>query len=245
MDINISKKYSCIEINMKTKISICIPTYEMNGKGVEYLNHSFNILSNQSYQNFDVVVSDNSKSSVIESLCYQWKSKLDIKHFYNHEKYGNVGNINSSIKKATGDIIKILFQDDFLFGNESLESQLTHFVGNHNHWLITACCHTKDGVNFYNPLYPKYHDNIHYGENTISSPSVLMFKNENVIEFDENLCWLMDVDYYKMLYDKFGLPSICNYVTVVNRSHPDSITNSKIVDFDVKKEIEYVKNKYG
>ena len=72
-----------------------------------------------------------------------------------------------------------------------------------------------------------------------------MFKNENVIEFDENLCWLMDVDYYKMLYDKFGLPSICNYVTVVNRSHPDSITNSKIVDFDVKKEIEYVKNKYG
>ena len=120
-----------------------------------------------------------------------------------------------------------------------------NFVGNHNHWLITACCHTKDGVNFYNPLYPKYHDNIHYGENTISSPSVLMFKNENVIEFDENLCWLMDVDYYKMLYDKFGLPSICNYVTVVNRSHPDSITNSKIVDFDVKKEIEYVKNKYG
>ena len=85
MDINISKKYSCIEINMKTKISICIPTYEMNGKGVEYLNHSFNILSNQSYQNFDVVVSDNSKSSAIESLCYQWKSKLDIKHFYNHE----------------------------------------------------------------------------------------------------------------------------------------------------------------
>ena len=132
-----------------------------------------------------------------------------------------------------------------MFENESLESQLTHFVGNHNHWLITACCHTKDGVNFYNPLYPKYHDNIHYGENTISSPSVLMFKNENVIEFDENLCWLMDVDYYKMLYDKFGLPSICNYVTVVNRSHPDSITNSKIVDFDVKKEIEYVKNKYG
>ena len=47
-----------------------------------------------------------------------------------------------------------------------------------------------------------------------------------------------------MLYDKFGLPSICNYVTVVNRSHPDSITNSKIVDFDVKKEIEYIKNKF-
>ena len=195
-------------------VSICIPCYEMNGKGVEFLNYSFEILKNQSYKNFEIII------------------------------FGNTPNINFAIKKSYGEIIKILFQDDFLFDSDSLFHLVFNFVGNHNHWLISACCHTKDGVNFYNPLYPKYHDNIHYGENTISSPSVLMFKNENVIEFDENLCWLMDVDYYKMLYDKFGLPSICNYVTVVNRSHPDSITNSKIVDFDVKKEIEYIKNKF-
>ena len=225
-------------------VSICIPCYEMNGKGVEFLNYSFEILKNQSYKNFEIIISDNSKSDVIENLCKNWNDKLNIKHYFNHEKFGNTPNINFAIKKSYGEIIKILFQDDFLFDSDSLFHLVFNFVGNHNHWLISACCHTKDGVNFYNPLYPKYHDNIHYGENTISSPSVLMFKNENVIEFDENLCWLMDVDYYKMLYDKFGLPSICNYVTVVNRSHPDSITNSKIVDFDVKKEIEYIKNKF-
>ena len=224
-------------------VSICIPTYEMNGKGVEYLNHSFNILSNQSYQNFDVVVSDNSKYSAIESLCSQWKSKLDIKHFYNHEKYGSAGNINSSIKKATGDIIKILFQDDFLLEDSSLETQLIHFIGNHNHWLVTACCHTNDGVNLFKPHYPKYHENIHLAHNTISCPSVLMFKNEEVIEFDENITWMMDMDYYKRLYDKFGLPSICNYITVVNREHSNQ--TSKEVNSEIKdKELEYIKNKY-
>ena len=228
---------------MNNNISICIPTYEMNGKGVEYLNFSFDILYKQSYKNFDIIISDNSKSSDIENLCSQWKSKLDIKHFYNHEKYGNAGNVNSAMKKATGNIIKILFQDDFLFGNESLETQLVHFVGNHNYWMVTACCHTKDGINFYNPLYPKYHDNIQYGENTISSPSVLMFKNENVIEFDENLCWLMDVDYYKMLYDKFGLPSICNYVTIVNREHENSISN-KLAEKNKITDLNYIKKKY-
>lgn len=224
-------------------VSICIPTYEMNGKGVEYLNHSFNKIINQTYKNIEIIISDNSKTNVIESLCETWKNNLNIKYFNNKEKYGMSANTNYCIKKANGQICKILFQDDFLLEDSSLETQLIHFIGNHNHWLVTACCHTNDGVNLFKPHYPKYHENIHLFHNTISCPSVLMFKNEEVIEFDENITWMMDMDYYKRLYDKFGLPSICNYITVVNREHSNQTSkeiNTKIKD----KELEYIKNKY-
>ena len=121
---------------------------------------------------------------------------------------------------------------------------LVHLAGNHNHWLVTACCHSKDDLKLYNPFYPKYHDNIHYGENTISSPSVLMMYKDDLILFDENLFWLMDVEYYKRLYDKFGLPSICNFITVVNREHNNQVSNTIATQQVKNNEFEYINKKY-
>jgi glycosyltransferase involved in cell wall biosynthesis len=227
-------------------VSICVPAYEMKGKGSEYIEFLFNSLYNQTYKNIEIIVSDHSKNDMIEQSCKLWSDRLNIKHYYNDIGRGLFpSNMNNAIKKAKGDIIKLLCQDDFLFDSHSLETQLIHLLGNHNHWLITACCHTKDGINFYNPIYPKYHDNIHYGENTISSPSVIMFRNEDIINFDENLFWLVDVEWYKRLYDKFGLPSICNYITVVNREDDSTRVSSNLVSDEVRnKELEYVIKKY-
>jgi len=230
---------------MNPLVSICIPTYEMKGKGADYLEHSFRIFQQQTYSNFEIIISDHSQSTLIENLCNKWSNKLIINHYYNEYKRGtSSANINNALKKANGEIIKILFMDDFLHDATSLETQLVHLLGNHNHWSITACAHTNDGVNIFRPHYPKYHDNIQYGENTISSPSVLMFKNEDIIEFDENLFWLMDTDYYKRMYDKFGLPSICNYITVVNREHPDQVSNTLATEEVRKKELDYIIQKY-
>ncbi len=217
----------------------------MKGKGVEYLNHSFQILSAQTYKNFEVIISDHSLNSEIEDLCNSWKDRLDLKHYYNEENRGiSSANINNAMSKASGSVIKILFQDDFLYDNTSLEISLTHLLGNHNDWLITACAHTNDGINIHNPFYPKYHDNIQYGNNTISSPSVVMIRSESVLEFDENLFWLMDVEYYKRMYDTFGFPAVCNYISVVNRGHEHQVSHTLATEEVKRKEYEYVVKKY-
>jgi glycosyltransferase involved in cell wall biosynthesis len=227
------------------KISVCIPTYEMKGKGEEYLQHSFRMLYSQTFKDFDVVISDHSIENDIQNLCKNWKDRLDINYIRNDYKRGiSSANINKAMKHATGESIKILFQDDFLYDEQSLEMQYVHFFSNHNQWMVSACAHTNDGTNIVDPFYPKYHDTIQYGNNTISSPSVLMIKNENVLEFDENLFWLMDVEYYKRLYDNFGLPSICNYITVVNRSHENQISNTIATKEIKEKEYSYIVEKY-
>lgn len=228
------------------KISVCIPTYEMKGKGKEYLEFSFKILEAQTFKDFEVVISDHSIESDIENLCKDWKDRLDINYLKTEYKRGvSSANINVAMRHAKGEAIKILFQDDFLLGSDSLQTQYVHFFSNHNQWMVTACAHTNDGANIRDPFYPKYHDEIQYGNNTISSPSVLMMNNKLDIEFDENLFWLMDVEYYKRLYDSFGLPSICNYISVVNRSHVDQVSNT-IATQDVKdREYLYVKQKYA
>lgn len=232
-------------MNSHPLVSICIPTYAMKGRGVEYLNHSMQKIARQTFKDFNIIISDHSEDSAIEDYCKSWNGKLEICYVRNESNRGNSSaNVNNSFKHANGKIIKVLFQDDFFVDDNSLLTQVTHFLGNANHWMAVACCHSKDGINLHSPFYPLYHDQIQYGQNTISSPSVLMFKNSNVIQFDENLIWLMDVDYCKRLYDSFGLPTICNYVTIVNRQHEDQISNTLATEELKKKELEYVIEKY-
>lgn len=229
----------------KPTISICIPAYGMNGSGVRYLTHSFEILNRQTFKDFEIVVSDQSEDDNIQNLCSDWNKHLNVKHtFYRSGPRSSSANANNAVKHATSDIVRVLFQDDFLYDEKSLETELIHFLGNHNHWLITACCHTKDGSNFHNPFYPKYHDSIHYGNNTISSPSVIIVRKDSFVGFDENLFWLMDVEFYKRTYDNHGLPAICNFITVVNREHENQVSNTLVTE-DVKhKEFNYVLDKY-
>ncbi len=226
-------------------ISVCIPTYEMRGKGDLFLKQSFDILSQQKFKDFDVIVSDHSKNNIIKDLCEAYKNKLDIHYYRNTENLGNSSaNINNAIKKATGKFIKILFQDDFLCGDNSLEDIVNNFDLEKDRWLITACEHSNDGINFYRPFYPKYNNKIHLGNNTISSPSVLTIKNEQPLLFDENLVWLMDCDYYKRCCDKFGGPKILNTINVVNRTGAHQVSNTVANDALRNKEYQYILKKY-
>lgn len=226
--------------------SVCIPTYEMGGLGSAFLKQSFEILAEQTFQDFDVVISDHSTTDPIRDLCAQFEKTLRLKYFRNPDKIGNSpANTNNAITKATGRLVKLLFQDDFLFGPRALELTATAFDIDHESWLVSASEHTRDnGATFCFPLYPRYHSGIHIGDNTISSPSVLTISNARPLLFDENLILRMDCDYYERCHAAFGEPRVLNEITVVNRigSHQLSATmNSESLK---EKEYAYLLRKY-
>lgn len=214
-------------------ISICIPTYEMKGMGSIFLNHSLNILKQQSYKDFEIVISDHSENNHIEKLCDEYKSDLEITYIHNSYKQGNSSaNINVAIKNSKYDIVKILFQDDFLFNSKSLEMTIDNFLKSEKKWLISSSIHSNDGYSFYRKFNPRFDEQLYLGNNTISSPSVLTFQKNNDTLFDENLIWLMDCDMYISLYNKYGFPSILNEVTIVNRTWEGQIQNN--INNDIK-----------
>jgi hypothetical protein len=95
-----------------------------------------------------------------------------------------------------------------------------------------------------NVMKPVYHNKIYLGHNTISSPSVMTIKNDNeMLIFDESLIWLVDVDYYKKCFDKFGLPDIIDAITVVNREQPNRVTKSMTQEI-IDKETQQLYNRY-
>ena len=225
------------------KMSVCIPTYEMGDKGVYFLNEAFQSIKSQTLKEIEVVISDHTVDDSIEDFCKE--QDLDIKYFRNTNKRGSSSaNINNAIQQAQGEVIKILFQDDYFYDKTCLEQIYDKFEEGAN-WVVVGTTHTSTSADrLFNPIIPRYHDKIYLGENTISSPSVLAVRNDSPLLFDEELSWLMDVEYYKRLYDKYGHPHIIDNILIVNRLWEGQVSSTKITPQLVDRETQYVRDKY-
>ena len=226
------------------KISICIPTYEYYGEGVEFLTQLFESINKQTYRNFNVVISDHSITNVIEVLCNEYRNEFEIIYIKNNDKLGNgPHNTNNAIKHSDGEIIKIMFQDDFFVNDDSLDKIVQSFNDNNCGWVVNGSNQTHDGVVCSGNMIPRWDENILSGVNTISSPSVLSFKKDSDCFFDENLVMLMDCEMYYQLYLKYGLPIVINDILICNRIHKNQI--SSLYRNDVYKEMSYISNKHN
>ena len=153
---------------------------------------------------------------------------LNIIHSFNERGRGVISpNINESMKNCNGKWIKILFQDDFIFDENSLQKQYDYIKQNEKlTWFFTQFYHSNDGVNFYRHYFPQWNNSVWSGNNTLGCPSGLTLKNNDLIFFDENLNWLMDCDFYQRMFLKYGEPSILNEITVVNRTWGNRLTDT-------------------
>jgi glycosyltransferase involved in cell wall biosynthesis len=230
------------------KISICIPTWEFCGKGSEFLDDLLRTIEIQSFKEFEVIISDHSQNNDILIKSQEFNSKFDIKYFKNENNRGNSpANLNNAISKCSGEIIKIMFQDDFFYDDESLEKIYYALSNSDKMWLLNGTNHTNDhGNSFYWDLYPQFNDQLLMGVNTISSPSVVSFKRQSEIIFDETLVYFMDVDYYYGMRKKYGDPVFYDDILITNRVHENSIS-SNIANKEkmMLVESEYCFQKYG
>lgn len=230
---------------MTPKISICIPTWEQNGFGAKYLFKLLETIKTQTYKDFEIVISDHSVNNIILDVVNQYSHLMNILYVKNNQKLGNSPhNTNNAIKNSNGEIIKIMFQDDFFFSDNSLEIIVNQFNKPEVNWVVNGCNHTdSDNTSFNRFMIPKWNDLIYKGVNTISSPSVLSFRKNDNIYFDENLVMLMDCEIYYNLYKKYGLPTIITETLITNRMHQNQISSN--YKLNINDEINYVKKKYN
>jgi hypothetical protein len=171
---------------------------------------------------------------------------MNIKYFRNSNGRGKIApNLNSAIRHSSGLFIKILFQDDFLYDTDSLQIIYDSIEENQDkNWFNTACVHTDDCVTMYDRMTPYYHDRIYAGVNTISCPTVLTVKNDPELPIlNETFNWLVDVEYYKRLYDTYGDPVVIDIVCAVNRNAEVRTTNM-MTEKQKQEELQRVIRKY-
>lgn len=143
---------------------------------------------------------------------------------------------NRAIESAKGEIIKVLYLDDWLESEDYLEKLCEAFQDKEVEWVITSASTNKE---------PKWTDDIHTGNNKLGSPSALAFRNsfeENEL-FDEKLSWLLDCDLYKRLEKRFGKPIILINVNVGVGIHDGQMTHI-LTDQQKLEEVNYLQKKY-
>tara|TARA_B100001175_G_scaffold311436_1_gene315871 strand:+ start:150 stop:773 length:624 start_codon:yes stop_codon:yes gene_type:complete len=199
-------------------------------------------LSQQTFKDFELCVShQGDQTRILRALNDYW----DILNItFQRAEEGNISvNTNSAMKMADGDIIKILYSDDFILTN-NLTAELDKAFTSDVEWVVSGFAHTLDnGKTHYNPKLPVYNDRLLEGVNTLSSPSILAVRNGLGEFFDEKLVMLMDCDMYYRLYKYHGDPVVISDYHISNREHRNQTQRSN--EHLIPEEIEYLKKKHS
>jgi hypothetical protein len=212
---------------------------------IDKFNQKYSGLDESQKRLLNKYITNVNDTAALKEYIENWSELLNIVYVKCDRGRGIISpNLNNALKYCNGEYIKILFQDDFLYDENSLQIVVDYINKKPIKWLLTGCTHTSDLINTSKNMVPFYHDRIYEGINTISSPSVLTIKNNDVLFFDETLHWLMDVEYYKRCYDKFGEPDIVSQICVVNREG-NIVRATNLIDDETKQnEVKLMINRY-
>lgn len=197
----------------------------MGGKGAEYLAASFDRLKGQTLRDFEVVVSDQSDTDGVAQVCARYGQDMTIRRvdFRDGPRQASA-NVNNAMRHASGRVLKVLFQDDFLCDDTALEQIAAAFDGASERWLLCGSGVSRDGARVEAPMVPRLNSRLRFGRNTVSSPSVLAIRAEVGLHFDEGLIWLMDVEFYDRAAEALGPPIILPATLVANRLHAGQVS---------------------
>src|SRR5687767_8300464 len=90
-------------------VSICIPAY----KNVSYLGRLLDSIAEQTFADFEVVITDDSPDNSVEDFLKNYSRIETISYYRNVPACGTPENWNAGIRKARGKWIKLMHDDDW------------------------------------------------------------------------------------------------------------------------------------
>jgi hypothetical protein len=198
---------------MRKKVSIVIPFHWMDNWPF-FLTRCLQSIQEQTFTDYEVVLINHSTMPATS---------------------------NRVIESATGELVKILYLDDYLAHPQALQRIVDNF-GKDDMWLATACAHRRGEELPHSLHLPEWNDEMSTGKNTIGSPSVITLRNEGRLLFDENLSWLLDADLYARYYQTYGKPKLISDLNVVIGVGEHQMTH-KLTDEEKLSEHQYMNKK--
>jgi len=187
-------------------ISICIPAFQR----ANYLKRLLDSIEIQSFRVFEVVITDDSPGMEVSDLIEIHALRPMIRYFKNVKTLGSPENWNEGIRRSGGDWVKIMHDDDWFAGPDSL--------------LFFADAIRKSTALFYFSAYTNVFPDGHIkkiksndsqrralnkrpeillSSNRIGPPSAVIFKKDMFLLFDIRMHWLVDIDFYLRYLNKY------------------------------------------
>ncbi|WP_207494252.1 glycosyltransferase family 2 protein [Aridibaculum aurantiacum] len=194
-------------VNQKPYISICIPAY----KRLEYLSQLLVSISQQTFKDFEVVITDDSADASVGEFLATFECAFSIIYIKNPVALGTPENWNEAIRHANGEWIKLMHDDDWFASNDSLERFVSLAKENPKAtFLFSGSSFIRKGDKFGGVHISKWQagllqkdpTNLYY-ENFIGPPSVMMHRNTKDVWYDKEMKWLVDIDFYMRYLQRY------------------------------------------
>jgi len=200
-------------------ISICIPAY----KNTDFLKRLLDSITIQRFMNFEVVVTDDSPDDAVRRLCEEFAGRMPLKYFRNVRQLGTPENWNEGVRRAAGEWIKIMHDDDWFVDERSLaafaEGARTHpdapfifsayrdvFLDEGRERLMFAPTRRYRAF-LRDPA-------VLFSRNIVGPPSVVLYKRSLPVQFDPAVKWVVDIDFYIRAMSAGGKPVYIKKVLV-------------------------------
>lgn len=213
------------------KVSICIPAYNQT----KFLSRTLESILLQTFQDYELIVTDDSETNIVETLLATFDFDGRLLYYRNTPPLGSPKNWNFGIGKASGTYIKIMHHDDWFASPESLELFVEAIDSTGAAIVFTnAEIRYEDSQNrtFHAPgsnklLKLKREPSKLFEGNFIGDPSMTMYRRDLSVLFDENMKWLVDVDFYIRILEKNNcFAYIDSFLLVVMTAVKNSVTTS-------------------
>lgn len=221
------------------KVSICIPAYNQT----QYLKKTLQSILIQSYQDYEVIITDDTPSTLISDLIREYDFKGKLKYYHNVSPLGSPQNWNFCISKAQGEYIKILHHDDWFTSHDSLAKFVKIFDDNPQivfAFSSSQALYEDEKKNFTHTIIDEQLFEIQSNPfllflgNKIGGPSAIIFRKESGIFFDQKLKWLVDIDFYISSLVKYNEVKYISDTLITTFAAEDRISNfcydNKIVE---------------
>ena len=236
---------------MQPVVSICIPAY----KQPELLVKNLISVLAQTYVNYEVIITDDSRDNAVEQLVKKYTEKFSerLKYFKNEKTLGSPQNWNEAIGKAKGKYIKILHHDDWFSSPDSLSAFVKMLDDNPEAgfaFCATAIIEADSGTERKNSpsvaqlAELKSNPKILFFGNFIGPPSSVIYRNNCGIVFDKKVKYVVDVDFYICMLQKNNSFVFNPDTLIVNTSkNPNQVTSQSLDAVTQLGEYAYLFNK--
>lgn len=225
-------------------ISVIIPSY----KNLTLFKNAIGSVLKQTEPPMEIIVSDDTPTDEIENYCKELSDKR-IKYFRNQSSLGAVSNWNAGIKRASGDWFIILHHDEEFLDEDYLE-RLSKYEGNRD--LVISDIRVRERKTI-----RKGRINGIFKRLILKNPMSLLiincvgpcaciaFHRSILCDFDPNLVWLVDVEwYYRLFKSSQSVVYDPSLLILSNHGHKDQITNNIDVQTKNEEDFKYIISKY-
>lgn len=211
-------------------ISVVIPTFN----NIELLKIAAQSVITQQKAGLEIIVVDDSTNHFIERLIVDMRIS-SLKYIHNIPPRGAVKNWNFGLSKANGQHIILLHHDEyFIDRNNFLSKCLCIFEdAKCEAIIINSCVNFKDGTlrkqkipHKIKSLIIRHFPSLLFVSNIIGPTSCVILKKELLKPFNENLKWLVDIDWYYRTLKNRKIVVVNDLFIGSNHGHEGQITNS-------------------